>query len=384
MESSSSSSESSGSSSSSGDPYAPIYDVGTWPEAEDPCEGKGQVEFSYIWIANSPEGTVSKIDTEDLVEEGRYITRPDGNGNPSRTSVNLAGDVAVANRNGGVTKILAAGCDDTSTGPDDVRPWPDGCVAWHTAMDYASQRPVAWTRGTYDEASCTYRDPKLWTSGANPGIDVMLLDGETGVIEESVTVDIPLGLYSLGLYGAAVDGEGNFWATQLVSGYLVRVDREDFSVSTYEMPIDAYGMTVDHEGRPWTCNVGVARFDPVAELWDVGSAMPGVGGAGCMEDAEGRLWVAGYSLMAIDIDTMDEIASYPLPAIAGIPDSDYARGVSVDFQGGVWAPAPHADAAYRLDPVTGEFESVDGLEFPYTYSDMTGFQLQHAGGHAAG
>ena len=37
----------------------------------------------------------------------RYLTRPDAAGNPSRTSVNLAGDVAVANRAGGITKVYA-------------------------------------------------------------------------------------------------------------------------------------------------------------------------------------------------------------------------------------------------------------------------------------
>src|SRR5690349_784454 len=71
------------------------------------CEGGGgkgggggkTPEFSYIWVANAGQSTISKINTQTMVEEGRYITRPDSNGNPSRTSVNLSGDVAVANRN---------------------------------------------------------------------------------------------------------------------------------------------------------------------------------------------------------------------------------------------------------------------------------------------
>ena len=50
-------------------------------------DGDGEIDFSYIWIANSVEGTISKIDTQTLVEEGRYIVRPDSNGNPSRTSL---------------------------------------------------------------------------------------------------------------------------------------------------------------------------------------------------------------------------------------------------------------------------------------------------------
>ena len=132
---------------------SPKFDLGGQPDVELGCGGGGGgggagPDFSYIWIANSNESTVSKINTESLVEEGRYITRPDSNGNPSRTSVNLNGDMAIANRSGGVTMIYARhdDCPDptnTSTGAGDVKPWPDGCVGWHTPMAYASQRPVA-------------------------------------------------------------------------------------------------------------------------------------------------------------------------------------------------------------------------------------------------
>jgi hypothetical protein len=78
-----------------------------------------QPEFSYIWVANSGEGTISKIDTQTLVEHGRYRVRPDSAGSPSRTSVNLSGDVAVANRNGGVTKVYAdpADCKESNGSP---------------------------------------------------------------------------------------------------------------------------------------------------------------------------------------------------------------------------------------------------------------------------
>ena len=45
----------------------------------------------------------------------------------------------------------------------------------------------------------------------------------------------------------------------------------------------------------------------------------------------------------------------------------------------MWSPSHWSNAAYRLDPATGEFEKVEGLNFPYTYSDMTGFALANAG-----
>src|SRR5688572_29329198 len=63
----------------------PIYDVGSIPDVPgfecDGMMGKGggggpMMTGSYIWIANSSQGTVSKIDTVTLEEVGRYDTHP--------------------------------------------------------------------------------------------------------------------------------------------------------------------------------------------------------------------------------------------------------------------------------------------------------------------
>jgi hypothetical protein len=97
------------------------------------ADGATADDFTYIWVANSPQGTISKLDTRTIIEEGRYRSRPDTYGDPSRTSVNLSGDVAVANRSGGLTKIYArvGDCQDTngtpgiqtSSGKDDILDW---------------------------------------------------------------------------------------------------------------------------------------------------------------------------------------------------------------------------------------------------------------------
>ncbi|MBV1861187.1 MAG: hypothetical protein KUG77_22410 [Nannocystaceae bacterium] len=153
-------------------------DVGAPEGGLGPCG----CELAYIWIANADEGTVSKVNVRTLEEEGRYITRPDGNGNPSRTSVNLAGDVAVANRHGGLTKIFAEEGDcldtngmpgiQTSSGSADVLPWGvEECVAWHTEFATTNQRPVAWIGGSITPGTCDSVDQKVWTvSSENPGL----------------------------------------------------------------------------------------------------------------------------------------------------------------------------------------------------------------------
>src|SRR5687768_15637536 len=56
---------------------APKLDVPTTDLGEGACGPiNGDLGLSYIWIANSTQGTISKIDTVDLVERGRYIVRP--------------------------------------------------------------------------------------------------------------------------------------------------------------------------------------------------------------------------------------------------------------------------------------------------------------------
>ena len=420
---------------------APKYDVGGIPDAPtfpSNCEGgdgngggSEGPQFSFIWVANSSEGTVSKIDTVTLEEVGRYKTHP-SYGDPSRTSVSLNGDVAVANRNGGLVKFWANptncvdrngnGSIDTSTGKNDVLAWEDEeCRAWFTDFDYESQRPVAWTPGQWSSSQCRYVDTKVWTSGTNGGwggkggggvfpgkpepggmddggvepppddggieppppppggeggggVDVILVDGETGEVEHAVKIPEVIPDY-FGLYGGAVDGDGNFFGTQLGYGHVVRVNLSDLEYTVWPQTNGGYGMTVDQEGRVWTCDYTTARFDPDTAQWDVVN-LGGGGGSGCMVDAEGVLWVGGDVLTGVDTETLDIVATHN---IGGGGGWTYLKGISIDFQGYVWAVTMNTEA-YRVDPDSGEYETYSGLNGPYTYSDMTGFALANSGG----
>jgi hypothetical protein len=357
----------------------PVYfDLGVIPDSPKFCtEGDGEVQFSYIWVANSSQNTISKINTETLIEEGRYYTRPDLQGSPSRTSVSLTGNVAVANRQGGLTKFYAnlddCSGNDTSSGAGDILPWgQEDCLAWHTPMAYTSQRPVAWTQGEFDMEACAVVNEKVWTSGSPNGntIEVVLVDGETGIIEETIPIPgVPANYF--GIYGAAVDSEGNFWGSQLGIGSVVNVDRQTFDVETWPMVAGGYGMTVDQEGYVWTCSSTAARFDPVTETWQQAN----VGGnGGCMSDGGDILWMASSPMRGINRHTLAVEYSIPLP--------EYVHGVSIDYQGYVWGVSMNT-SAYRVDPQSGTWDTVTGLVGPYTYSDMTGFALNNVGGGGA-
>jgi hypothetical protein len=366
----------------------PKLDVGP-PGADDGggngcADPGGAATVSYIWIVNTNDQppTVVKIDTRTLEEEGRYLTRADGLGDPSRTSVALSGHAAVANRSGGITKYYAYDCPPGPTsagGPDSELPWgDDACIAWSTDFDYETQRPVAWTPGTFDESSCTWQDELLWSSGANVGatLEVLRLDGETGALLDLVPVPgLDPGFY--GAYGGAVDGDGNFWFTQLgIDGKnLVRVDAATLAVQIHPHTVAGYGMQVDGAGRPWVCGYDgrLARFTPTTGAWDVVDT--GAEMFGCMPD-DTRLWVGGLegAIRGIDLETLQVVATFPLPMI----DNPDIHGISIDFDGRVWGVSVGTMAA-RVDPATGAVEYVGGLQSPYTYSDMTGYALQHAG-----
>jgi len=358
------------------------FDLGVVPDASAGCGGGGggnEPDFSYIWIANSSEGTISKINTQTLVEEGRYIVRPDQAGSPSRTSVNLSGDVAVANRNGGLTKVYARperciesngmpGIQTSTNGT--YLPWGvEECVAWHTPMNYPSQRPAAWTQGNFNKGTCLYENQKVWTSGnpsGNGTVEVLRVNGDNGTIENNVMVPVNPDFY--GIYGAAVDKNGSFWGSQLGVGVLVHIDAQTLQVKTWPMPTDGYGMTVDSMGYVWTCSYNAARFDPMTEQWQTVQA--GEYG-GCMEDGKGTLYKATPGgIVGIDIQTLTVKQTYTLP--------EHIHGISIDFYGFVWAVGM-TTSAYRVDPMSAQYQTFSGLVGPYTYSDMTGFALSNVG-----
>jgi DNA-binding beta-propeller fold protein YncE len=367
------------------------FDAGSDPDdggLPGDCEC-GNLQWSYVFVANSSEGTISKINTRTLEEEARYAT---GGLSPSRTSVSVDGKaVVVANRGGGVAKywVRTDLCDpdqngqpglQTSTGKDDVLPFgQDDCLAWtqdFANMDVTVQRPVAWTPG---EGAC-HTDQKVWTTtgtGGNGatmcgphGVWAHLLDGTTGAIEATIHLsedEFPcdhtgsgLGV-GLGPYGGAVDADGNFWFHGWGNGRLARIDFETHEVSIVQG--GGYGITVDTKGRVWLSS-SISRYDP--ETGDRQHASVSTSG-GIAQDLQDRIWAAGDAgLVWVDMETLAIGDSVPLPV------SNQIKGVSVDLDGYVWAVAQGDSRAFKVDPDTYTYEIYDGLDGPYTYSDMTG------------
>jgi hypothetical protein len=378
-----------------------VYDVG----ANDlslgcqPGDGTADADFSIIWIANSPDGTVSKIDTKTAIEIARYRTGP-GAPDPSRTSVNLEGDVAVSNRQGSVTKIAAelvdcvdadgSGTITTSQGPADVLEWgADECVLWHhdagfdegIAGSQGGPRATAWTAGEYDEQTCRNENAELWFGFRNQpaaSVTIRKLDGNDGSVIGEVVVDEWPCNWDHGPYGGAIDASGDFWGLG-TSGSIFRIHRDDFTVERWDNPVShvMYGIALDATGTPWIAgwSGNLWAFDRATETWvDHGGTNGGPTRLrGLAIDSDGSAWVAGNEpcgLMRYDTQGATLVDG----AIA-LPGCVTPVGVSIDVDGMVWVVDKDADKAFKLDPADNSVVTVEGLVDPYTYSDMTGAGL---------
>ncbi|MFV8753020.1 hypothetical protein ACNOYE_20935 [Nannocystaceae bacterium ST9] len=360
------------------------------------CGGMGGMEggmYSYIWISNSPEGTVSKINTKTTIEEARYLV---GGGvtDPSRTSVNLFGDAVVVDRNGGITKIAVKEdrCVETngqpgiqtSTGPGNVLPWgQDECVLWRTELaplNYTlGARPVAWEGGLVD--GCAAPNPRVWVGwydGANGHF--RRLDGSTGAVLDMIG-PVPWSGATYGPYGGASDKDGNFWVSGWQVGPLIKIDAETLAVQTFSIPgtITAqqwnYGMALDKNGDAWIASAySVYHFHANNSTWTE-IPIPGAFSLrGLMVDKDGIAWIATNDppgLAAVDTATQTVLA----PSIA-IPGASMPVGVSIDVDGYVWVVDQAANSAFKIDGDTYQLAgTTSGLNQPYTYSDMTGAGL---------
>lgn len=370
-----------------------------------PCKPGGDgVQFSYAWIANTDQGSVSKIDTETMVEMARYYTDPvqSGAASPSRTSVSLDGRfMVVSNRDrGSITKIAANiedcvdrnndGVIQTSKDKSELLPYlEEECILWTTPLTANNHQwgPRATTFGIPDWNidTCQYENEKIWVGYMVDATQAQMarLNSYTGEIE--VKVDIPNFLLyaSYSPYGAAIGPDGNIWTSAVTHRAVYRIDAETLDVQRWDSPdADAhYGITVAADGRVWFANYGghgghggVSYFDPENEVWKV---IPGTTGnlwRSLAVDDNNRVWVSnnggalGCGLLEIhgDTDTISNFHTFPQ---CGTP-----VGVGLDGKGKIWV-IDYNGWTWTMDPETYEKQQLPVASFHYTYSDFTGSGL---------
>jgi sugar lactone lactonase YvrE len=224
---------------------------------------------------------------------------------------------------------------------------------------------------------------ELWVGApSSGGKNVYLLSGHDGAVK--AVVPIPEFGNGVAFYGGAVDADGNFWThekgqcNEQGCPRLAYVSYETLEHKTWEIAhytteegderSPGYGITVDSAGHVWMCSHGVGRFDPATETWV--TATTGGGNGGCMDDGTGRLWQAGNGPRAIDIWTLEAVATGSMP--------HSSQGISIDHEGRIWGTSYGSEVS-RYDPATGEVQTYDPGLNHYTYCDMTGVALLNAG-----
>lgn len=306
----------------------------------------------FIWIANSGEDTVSKLATSTGEELGRY---PVGD-NPSRTSVDLDGNVFVAARDGAtISRIQAVGCEGAA------------CVKW-TLPTCRGARGLAVDAQGRIWVGGSSRDPEHPERGC-----LELRDGDTGepiVVKEDLDDRV---------YGLAFDQNETLWAV-LSNDTLLKISRAGRVRAVYAPPDEGaslYGLAVDFRGKVWIGGFEtkvVWRFDPVTEQWDKLASPNGCVARGVAADIAGNVWVANSNLSSLsrfDARAARWVADYRVKGTEPV-------GVAIDSDQFVWVVNKFTENAAKMDPETGDtvgFYQVG--DEPYTYSDMTGYALNN-------
>jgi len=247
----------------------------------------------YLWAANETNNTVTRVNTDTLREEGRYWV----GANPSRTAVDLDGNVWIGGRDDGrLTKILW----DTATCPDrngngrvdtsvfgalgplnsPSNPLADECVVYSAVPNPAR---------TTIRGIAAAPDGTLWIGYSNGGVQpinpytfalgplyeaasapIWAPDSE-GVYSIQRNPDGSPRLYGAGdaddVYGLVVDSTGIMTLSTFARSVIARFDTNTRQwVGVYNGFCGSYGVAVDRTNRVWVggwpqCS-GVSMFDP--------------------------------------------------------------------------------------------------------------------------
>lgn len=354
------------------------------PDGPGVVLGSSEEETGFAWIANSGEGTVSKIDTETKVEVGRFRVGLSGTAadSPSRTAVDSYQSAYVANRafdgQGSLTKIAGhemycvdRNVNGTIETSHDSTPLPlseDECVLW-TA-------PVGGTNGIPRALIIDFGGLDL--TGGYPWVGCFnemrfyKLDPADGTTLDSVDVDVHT-------YGAAIDGEGWVWISGRSSHAIQRFHYID---GTVEPPVavpepvcsgnNPYGIAVDRSDRVWVGILpgsGACRYE--ADTGDWFFVNLGGSGRGVAVDDDNVIWASNYDttqLHRFNSDDGSALATY------GLPGRSPAVGVGVDRNGLVWTILQGSNTVEIFDPASETFHTTPVGTTPYTYSDFLGYQ----------
>lgn len=356
---------------------------------------KKAVTLPFIWVPNN-DNTISKVGTETGNELGRYQVAPHLNPSPSRTTVDLQGNVWLGNRQAGTAVKVglyeAGQCidrngngtietsqdlnDDGNITGGEILAWgKDECVLYEVVL--IPGRIGTYIPGTYigpydtdywgvaPRGFAVDASNNVWVGTWSTRI-FYYIDGDTGAILKSVST----GWWPS--YGAVIDKNGILWSSTLGDSRVLRLDPSTDSVSTLYLGHTVYGLGLDYLDHlfvaGWCDNV-FSRINILTGLKEWTKPTGQSCSRGVVATADNNIWIANSGSNTVTRYNNDG------NLLATIPGLNYPSGVAVDAAGKVWVTDLGSEYIHRIDPATNTIDlpkQIIGSGGHYSYSDMTG------------
>lgn len=373
-------------------------------------ENASSSPYPYIWVPNTNQGTVSKIDIQTGLEVGRYRLSPpvqSSIASPSRTAVDLQGNCWVGNR--GIGTLVKIGLlengvyfdlngngrietcfDKDGNGlitDDEILPWgEDECVLWEIILipGYeGSYRPGTYN-GTYSNnpiprALAVDSENRIWvgTYGTMRYYQINSADG-------SVMEIFDLSTFNHNPYGALIDQYGVLWSSSSGGNNLLRLDTINYHIVRINFPHITYGLAIDRDNHLFVSGYSDKKISRMNILtgtieWTIstGGFLSGYMYKGMVVTDDGDLWAADTQEGFAGAPNNGRLVSrYSNDGVlkAQIYVGSQPSGLAIDNLGKIWVVDNVDEYIHRINPQDNSVELSKRLvgSTHYAYSDMTG------------
>lgn len=359
--------------------------------------------FPILWVANAGEDSVSKIDTDNDCEDARYSTWFESTFHgaysgpaPSRTAVDVEGNVFVANRHfdgkpASIMKILSEGgidrngngvidtsvdtngdCSIDRTSPTEFIPPVDLNSDGILQTNEIADERIAWIvpvgeNNGLGRSLCIGTDGNIWVGLFNRREYYKISSVDGSVLSGPIATT-----GSLTPYGCLVDGDGILWSASLSSRLGILDTNNNTWLDTLTFSGSSYGIAIGN-GKVYLGNSGrdFREYDP--KMPDDNDPTTGTFTLAPLSNSNFGLSVDGEGFIVGGTSNVTRVdAAGNRLWLTSNPGSS-SIGVIPDSKNNVWAVNLSSHNVTKFDKVTGNVLLLKPVgRNPYTYSDATG------------
>jgi len=328
----------------------------------------------YIWVPNSGDGTVSKIDTASGDELGRFRTGPEGDLDPSAVAVDLDGSCWVGNRGAGsVVKIAleeAGGCVDRNgngsidTSRDGNK---DGDITGSELLAWGDDECVLYEVLLVEDAEGTYapgvehdgyvrnnlralainRDGDLWAGVYDTGM-YYKVDGASG----EILLDLDVSAEETRPFGLVIDRSGTLWSSGWPDAWVLKIDPSTEELTPIDLRHGSAGLALDSGDHLFVTGFAdslMSRIDLGDEVVEGDFAVDWQSN-GAAVTSDDDVWVAAPGMARVSRYSNDGDFKTSVPVV------NSPTAVAVDGDGKVWVAGLTLDSIVRIDPANNQVD----------------------------